>query len=371
MASPHALFLYEGDRPKPYPGGSNTQFKLGAGMALLQSSPGESNAAPNVVFLPRTLKTGNTTFDDHTQAGSNAVLIDQKGQIVYYTSQINKSYYDFVVKHTYYELATFKDQKNPIPQATAFPPRSLEIKSSWRIASKEGKDYIPIQEQENYYTVMDFLCQDNACKSKVKVTMALIGFHVVGMVEGHPEMVWATFEHDKNVPDCKNTPSSGDYSLYPASKNCGKAPFWESCNQIPTPGTMTPSDVCRAYPYGEIQPSDQPQRENTANVLSINDSYKKLLAKLFPKGSVWSHYTYVGAVWTTGETDSAGLIKLDNASIRGSRKAANTSMESFTQEKNCLHCHTYQPAQVRKGCFDNRGINLYVSHLLGLLCDRK
>jgi hypothetical protein len=65
------------------------------------------------------------------------------------------------------------------------------------------------------------------------------------------------------------------------------------------------------------------------------------------------------------------LIKLDNASIRGSRKAANTSLESFTQEKNCLHCHTYQPTQVRKDCFDNRGINLFVSHLLGLLCDRK
>ena len=31
--------------------------------------------------------------------------------------------------------------------------------------------------------------------------MALVGLHVVGVVQGHPEFVWATFEHDKNAPD--------------------------------------------------------------------------------------------------------------------------------------------------------------------------
>jgi hypothetical protein len=81
---------------------------------------------------------------------------------------------------------------------------------------------------------------------------------------------------------------------------------------------------------------------------------------------------YAGAVWTTGETDpDSRLIKLDNASIRGSKKVANTSLESFTQEKNCLHCHTYRPAQDKPSCFTSGNKNLYVSHLIGLLCDRK
>ena len=33
------------------------------------------------------------------------------------------------------------------------------------------------------------------------VTVALIGLHVVGVVEDHPEFVWATFEHEDNAPD--------------------------------------------------------------------------------------------------------------------------------------------------------------------------
>jgi hypothetical protein len=90
---------------------------------------------------------------------------------------------------------------------------------------------------------------------------------------------------------------------------------------------------------------------------------------------VWRNYFYASSVWTTGLTNPAGLILLDDGSIRGSKKAANTSMESFTQEKNCLHCHTYQPLQIGN-CFpriDNPSgwKNLYVSHLFGLLCPPK
>lgn len=364
MASPQAAFPSKGD-PKPYPGSPNTQFKLGAGMAILRSSQGESNAAPSVVFLPRTLKTENTTFEGHTQAGSFAVLIDQKGQVVYYTAQVNKIYYDFIRDNGYYKKEAYAN----IPAATTFPVGTLEVKSSWRIAETEGKTYISPDDQKTYYTVPGKICQDSGCKSTVSATMALVGFHVVGTVKGHPEMVWATFEHKKNVPDCKDTPRSGDYSLYPTGKNCGKAPFWENCNQIPKPDSKTPSDVCRAYPYGEIEPVDQRQRDNTANIRSINDSYARIARE---KGYVWENYFYAGAVWTTGETDpSTRLIKLDNASIRGSKKAANTSLESFTQEKNCLHCHTYRPAQDKPNCLPSGNKNINVSHLIGLLCDRE
>ena len=114
-----------------------------------------------------------------------------------------------------------------------------------------------------------------------------------------------------------------------------------------------------------------PASGNTLNIQSLNDSVSSLL----PATSVWKHYAYEGGVWTTGLTSPKGLIALDDASIRGSKKAANTSLESFTQEKNCLHCHTYQPLQIGK-CFPriddpNGWKNLYVSHLFGLLCPTK
>jgi hypothetical protein len=367
LASPHALFLYEGVKPKPYPGTMATQFKLGAGMARLRSGQGKSAAVHRVVFLPRTLKTENTTFNADTQAGSNAVLVDQKGQVVYYTAQINKVYYDFVVKEGYYTLKAFLNA----PAATVFPVGTVETKSSWRIAVKDGTTYIP-DAAKTYYTVEGEVCKDNGdCKpeSMVPATMALVGLHVVGRVEHHPEMVWATFEQNANAPDCKDTPfPKGGYSFYSGGKNCGKAPFWETCNQIRKDDWKTPSEICRAHPYGE--PGDKP--ENTLNIKSMNDSFYALL----PAGSVWKNYFYAGSVWTTGKTDGPGLIKLDDASIRGSKKAANTSLESFTQEKNCLHCHTYQPQQLGNECFppittSSGWKNLYVSHLFGLLCQPK
>src|SRR6185295_8155631 len=162
MASPHALFLYQGDAPASYPGSPRTQFKLGAGMARLRATS-KANDAPRVVFLPRTLKTENTTFDAATQAGSNAVLVDQAGQVVYYTSQINKVYYDFILNNKYYK----KEAYASMPPETSFPIGAVEVKSSWRIAFKENKYYIPKADldQGKFYTVEGEVCKDQDCKS--------------------------------------------------------------------------------------------------------------------------------------------------------------------------------------------------------------
>lgn len=35
------------------------------------------------------------------------------------------------------------------------------------------------------------------------VTLALLGVHIVGSSNGHPEMLWATFEHFGNTPNAK------------------------------------------------------------------------------------------------------------------------------------------------------------------------
>ncbi len=287
------------------------------------------------------------------------MLVDQKGQVVYYTAQVNEAYYDFVVAKGYYTLQGFL----AAPPATVLPVGTVEIKSSWRIAVKDGQTYIP-NAAKSYYTVEGDLCKDSACKTLVRATMALVGIHVVGSVQGHPEMIWATFEHKDNTPACVGTPtSSHDYAFYKNGTKCGTAPFWESCNQIPKDAT-TPSNICRVHLYGEPGAS----ADNAPNIRSLDDTFDRAL----PAGSVWRNYFYANAVWTTGLTNPQGLIALDDASIKGSKKAANTSLESFTQEKNCLHCHTYQPLQIGK-CFPrtddpNGWKNLYVSHLFGLLC---
>lgn len=355
LASPHSLFLYSGDKPAPYPGSKPTLFKLGAGMAQLPST-GKANAASPLVFLPRTLKTDDTTFDGVTQAGSNAVLVDQKGQWVYYTSTINQAYYNFVVDKGYYTLEGLK----AAPKATTFPVGALETKSAWRIASIEGEPapYIP-DAAKSYYMTDARICrayndEDGKCTSFVSAKMALVGLHLAGVVQGHPEMVWATFEHKDNVPDCKDTPAKPKdaYSFYTSGQDCGGG----SCNQKPTDNTK-PSEVCRVHPYGEPEAS-----VDTKNIRALSQSFRD------QADSVWRNYDYVGATWTEGNTGADGLIVFSE--IRGSSKLANTSLESFTQEQNCFSCHSSQPVQMGS-CLRTTGLkNLYLSHLVGLVCKR-
>ena len=355
LASPHALFLYTGDRPAPYPGANSTLFKLGAGMAQLR----RANDASPLVFLPRIVKTDDSTFDEVTQAGSNAVLIDQKGQWVYYTSSINKIFYDFVVKGGYYTQKGIQDA----PAAITYPNGALETKSSWRIASiKGGPTYIPDAER-SYFTVDGAqICQAfdaKGCTSFVTAKMALVGLHLAGVVKGHPEMIWATFEHNLNAPDCKDTRSTGsDFSFYRAGQSCGTAPYWEDCNNAST-DRKTPSEICRLHPQGEPGAS----AENTPNIQVLNQSFHQLLPA---DKAIWANYDYAGAIWTEGEPSDA-LLVLSN--IRGSTKLANTSLESFTQKQHCFDCHRTAPAQM--SCFDRYARkNLFLSHLVGLVCKR-
>jgi hypothetical protein len=354
LASPHALFLYQGDQPGPYPGKAATQFQLKKGMAKLRPQ-GRSNAPSRIVFLPRTLKTPDSTFDANTQAGSNAVLTDQKGQWVYYSSAVNQDFYDFVVQGNYYTLLGLLNAQ----AATTFPDGTLETKTAWRIAVKDGTTYIPDAEK-SYFTIDAQVCKDASCQSYVPATMALVGVHLVGKVKGHPEMVWATFEHKDNAPDCTATPSQAGSSFYTSGQNCGTKPLWKSCNQIPKDNTK-PSEVCRAHPYGE--PAAAESTGNTDNIKTLNQSFHQQLST----DSVWRNYDYAGSTWTTGKIGTDGLIVTAKSEVRGSTTLANTSLESFTQEQNCFSCHVTKATQMSECVGASPAKNLYLSHLFGLI----
>ncbi len=365
LANPQSLFCAPGGVPSPYPGDPKaTCSKSQQGLLRLQAGVGAANAAPRVVFLPRTLKGPNTTFDADRQAGSNALLIDQKGQIVYYTSQVDRRFYDFVVNNRYY----VKDVVKGAAAEISFPVGAVEVKSAWRIAQKGSTVYIP-DAKARFYSIPAEICEDKACVKKVPAVMAMVGLHVVGRVKNHPEMVWATFEHNDNVPNCNAIPSPAKgFSFFPdGDKKCGKEPLWEGCNQVPK-DSQASATLCRAHPFG--LPDASPG--NFQNMQAINVSLRDKL----PSGSIWKNYHYTSSVWLEKQDDQhPQLINLDSANVRGGKKAANTSLESFTQEKNCLHCHTQQPPQIGPPgqCFPrledvSARKNLYISHLFGLLC---
>ena len=81
---------------------------------------------------------------------------------------------------------------------------AIELKTSWIDAST-----LSDKEKTNYVLTQAVVPEFNRSRPQGpwtvtgnnEKTLALVGMHVVGTVNGHPEMIWSTFEHVNNVPD--------------------------------------------------------------------------------------------------------------------------------------------------------------------------
>jgi hypothetical protein len=304
-------------------------------------------------------------LDSVLQAGSLGVLVDQNGKVVYYAQHINSVFVDFVKQNGYTDMSKLKDA----PADQTFPKGSLELKSSWRIVvpgedtSKvfTTKATVPLLVVKNGKIVID----PNKTREE---TVALLGLHVVGVVEGHPEFVWATFEHNDNAPNLKDmdaeaeapVDSTRDWTLYAkgtwaqrSNKKPGKAPqppltFVDQNKQIMNPKVS----VFRQFRFDDDE--------------QIKDLNKSVQDQLPQNLAVWKNYSFMGAVWlNTPDRDfklNLDFKKADDDQIKahpeigedpavrilgGERELSNTTMETFTQStQSCFSCHKTTPEPV-------------------------
>ncbi len=309
--------------------------------------PGHAADEPPSV-LARLAKSDNTVdANDIFQAGpGKQILVDQAGNVIYYSSLINQDFWDFVTANTLYDLGSLTS----VSPTLDFPVNALELKLSWRVAAilddndKPIKTFIPnassLFHTENQkvpvVSVVDGKINDDSGET-MRAQLALIGAHVVGVVKDHPEFIWATFEHKANAPDCSAVPTAEPspvgglaWSLYTPNSPVSVQ------NQFDVNNPLNVVSVCREVPYGGGDAG------NIANIQSLNAS---VLAN--QSGSVWANYELVGAQWTTG-TNAAGQDDIPGANGApvnpgdtqiGSLELANTSMETFTQDANCFACH--------------------------------
>jgi hypothetical protein len=186
------------------------------------------------------------------------------------------------------------------------------------------------------------------------VRLALVGLHVVGSTgsrnpdnpnDGHPEMLWATFEHVRTAP-------SAAYAYVTTSNAITTVPFrsegpWVLCasgsagpfnyarsglgglsrtHLVPVNRrTLGPTDVRREMPWG----LDEGNAEGNAKIISINSAIR---SQLDPE-DVRRNYLLTGTTWTRNGESPAG------SNVMGSRMLSNTTMETFLQGSNCLDCH--------------------------------
>ena len=162
--------------------------------------------------------------------------------------------------------------------------------------------------------------------------LALVGIHLVGSLKGHSDMVWASFEHTDNAPVAPFNYMStsglktadGNPGPWLLSARNSTGPFniarmhvTEEQN-IESDGDQDigPSDTRREHAWGSADNNPV----HNARVIAIN---KGTLQKL-PDGDVRKHYLLIGATWSSGV---------------GSNLLANTTLETYEQNRACFHCH--------------------------------
>ncbi|AZJ31683.1 MULTISPECIES: hypothetical protein [Tenacibaculum] len=259
----------------------------------------------------------------------------------------------------------------------SFPVGSLELKVSWTPVTAIAEEEIG-----NYYTTVAALSRDGETYTNTEV--ALLGMHVVGIVENHPEFIWATFEHDDLAPNYNwkenKAISATDKLLFEKINTTGIDGITWSNDSVKLPYKAydlfkygVPRDS-----VGNFMKTSQEEPMNFDNIENINTCVKENLT------DVWKNYFYNGSLWidTDGMTPEEQTAKInslggnignatpDSTSVaRGSVNCANVTMETYTQTfksslkdieadnlANCFSCHN------TVGFSDNKS-PLYISHV--------
>lgn len=345
------------------------------------------------------------------QATDN-VLLDRYGNVVYFITMVNDVYAAMVQMAAQYpdsitQFPTSQSQltsilnyanKNNIPISNP-NVLAMELKTSWvkLNGGMNKEDYITINAIIPLYESLG----DSTwvLTGDTTATLALVGMHIVGSANGHPELIWSTFEHRSNTPNSSYqyidttgktvtvAPDSTGQWLFNqnaqntniAEANLSYAQF--SKNQIiankTNSQTIQPSNTIRVLPWGsdyDVQPNQEDVTPAAANseVIAINNSIINNL-----KGNdVRKNYIFIGSTWTFGGAIPNGNVY--NLSVNdtihgvaiGTSSLANSTMETDFQltptanisgqsgTHTCFTCHN--------GTLDPK-VKFGLSHVFGQL----
>jgi len=318
---------------------------------------------------------------DTGQAGSGGVL--KTNPAFNNASNSATVYYSIHVSPTMFKAAhAFKDsiviEKTLDPNNSAsFPVSSLELKVSWVDAS-----VIPSDQLSNYFITVAALSSDGGI-TFTNTNVALLGMHVVGVVENHPEFIWATFEHNDLAPNynwkTNAATSTTEKLLFKSTSTSGiDGITWVDS----TKATIVPYKAFDLFQFGVPVNADgyletsQSEPLNFNNIEGINICVKNNLK------DVWANYFYNGSIWL----DTDGMSKQQQANVisglrncianadvgsfaRGSLNSANVTMETYTQTfqdsihkidvgnlASCFSCHSGES-------YTGMSSPIYLSHI--------
>jgi hypothetical protein len=334
--------------------------------------------------------TGTVVPVEQGQA-DGSVLIAHNGSLVYFATIVNDVYAYYLtgrkggaIGPTWPTPGQFPVSQAALNQITGFAGKTfvddialaIEVKTAWVESSTlpDPQDYIQTMAQVPVYNTSNpNLWVPTGAMKTVKVS--LLGIHVVGSANGHPEMIWATFEHKDNAPRAQfqynatsganpHTVSPSTVGAWALTANGSAGPFNHAhadylvAPNIESAGgfTISPSDTLQEKAFGggfnqSPNPLDPTTAASNTEVIAINNSIRSMMAAAGGSADLRDNYIMTGATWTIGGASPTGRFPGGNEV--GTSRLANTTMETYQQGpdhnangSNCFMCHTSNTTDV-------------------------
>jgi hypothetical protein len=368
------------------------------------------------VFQPSKPRSAQRSrLGDIKQAGGRQILIDQRAHAIYYGIHVNQTFVDFVQDN---RLLTAQAIRDADPKLF-LPAGVVEFKSAWQEID-DGDDAAAASYITAQTSVPTLRQQDGAIveerESPREVSVRLLALHVVFSLPGHPELIWATFEHSTGAPDLSAADGKRNVApMHPGDQNpaltdpnnlndttvisqessllfkagtaanSGNQPIADAALQLDEASQTFPdqqTSIYRMFPASKSNTTDPDDA-----ISSLNFNVQTLFARARDAGTLdpadrRDNYRLVGAVWMDKPEYFASDRPLlndesspfadnprfaddirDNGSdselslLAGEDRLSSTAMESFTQAPdafpNCFSCHNTQAVTAKGIPFDH------------------
>jgi hypothetical protein len=275
--------------------------------------------------------------------------------------------------------------EDPKNAGLLFTKGIVELKAAWVVTPDNDPDNakfilastsVPLLRQDDKGVI-----RMTGKVSPTAVTLKLVALHVAFVIEGHPEFIWATFEHQDGDDTTDLAPSATanadtatiderkgvKYILYApkATRAMSNSPCpgmdEDQCDKQTThpvldaasqsfmaAGKPLQTSIFREFPGSKSDRADEDD-----SVKSVNQIYRPVL-----KADIRANYRLVGATWLENPLDTKdrkGDFVLGKALanpagqdtenrsrvVSGEDALSSLAMESFTQRDrpNCFSCH--------------------------------
>jgi len=340
-------------------------------------------------LTPRSTKAHNLPVEDYDATfveADGSVLVAQNGYPVYASVHMNDSYFitaqqNLIVDGSYQanagadtpgaagadcgEIGEPEDANKAYFQCGAAVFKATWLRLKPGEAAPAGA-YVTTAE----VPVLRNLCTKVSCTvvatdQYVQAQVALVGLHVVGYVEHHPEFLWATFEHQDNSPafpdgtfEFSDASDPKGYTFYAAG-----TPFTQDKVLVPNqpaqqgdPPLLTFDDATQTFsPVTQVvqmnRTGGDTQPDGPSNIDAVNEASRNTMRQA---GVFQASYFLVGTAWLKPDTYVASNPEITDTSVQWNERAvgsvalANMTAETFLQTPgtgdtlNCFLCHNPQ-----------------------------